>query len=403
MNLKELNLKISAISVLQGGKNSQVVKHIKGIVNSLNPSEFCNSYSELLNLTHKKSISQMIFESIHFDTNFFALESEKSTFEKLPKQIVSATNFDLSVLKEICLLSGKDLLKFGGKLFPEYKEIIKSLPVFEVGTPLDINNCEELYNLYKNQGFGFFASGKAFHFINSVATLAPHNDEITLADLKGYERQKNIVISNTLSFLSGEISNNILLYGDIGTGKSSTVKAVVNEYANKGLKIIELNVSQIYTFPKLYDLVAKSPFKFIVFIDDISFSSEDENFSSLKAFIEGGITSKPENMIIYATSNRRHMVKEKFSDRDGDDVHLRDSLQSAASLSARFGIEITFSDLDKKEYLNLVEILADESGITTEKTELFLLAERFATYKASRSPRTARQFINSEKGKNMQI
>ena len=223
-----------------------------------------------------------------------------------------------------------------------------------------------------------------------------HPDAIRLRELPGYERQKQQILKNTLAFLDGREANNILLYGDKGTGKSSTVKAVVNEYADRGLKIIEMSPRHITCFPKIFAETLRSPFRFIVFLDDLSFSREDDNFAALKAFIEGGLAGKPSNLVIYATSNRRHLIRETFADREGDEVRVRDSLETVTSLSDRFGLEITFSVPDKDEYLYIVDQLAAESGLTLPAEQLHLLAERFALRRNGRSPRTARQFISQQ-------
>lgn len=215
-----------------------------------------------------------------------------------------------------------------------------------------------------------------------------HPDTIRLHDLPGYERQKKQVLQNTRAFLDGKDANNILLYGDKGTGKSSTVKAVANEYADRGLKIIQMSPRHITCFPKLFEQTLRSPFRFIVFLDDLTFDREDDNFAALKAFIEGGLAGKPSNLVIYATSNRRHLIRESMADRQGDDVRVRDTLETVTSLSDRFGLEITFSVPDKDEYLYIVEQLADESGLALERDELHLLAERFALRRNGRSPRT---------------
>ena len=223
-----------------------------------------------------------------------------------------------------------------------------------------------------------------------------HPDAIRLHDLPGYERQKKQVLQNTRAFLDGRNANNILLYGDKGTGKSSTVKAVANEFADRGLKIIQMEPRHIPCFPQLFQQTLRSPFRFILFLDDLSFSREDRNFAALKAFIEGGLAGKPANLVIYATSNRRHLIRESMADRQGDDVRVRDTLETVTSLSDRFGLEITFSVPDKDEYLYIVEQLADESGRKLDRDELHLLAERFALRRNGRSPRTARQFISQQ-------
>ena len=194
--------------------------------------------------------------------------------------------------------------------------------------------------------------------------------------------------------MQGKLANHILLYGDKGTGKSSTVKAVVNEYAKQGLKIIDLSMAQLKYFPKICETAGASPFKFILFLDDLTFQQEDETFTALKAFIEGGVAGKPDNILIYATSNRRHLVKENMSERmTENEIHLRDTMETSSSLSDRFGLEITFSVPDKEEYLDIVDSLAEEYGIDLEQKELHMLAERFALTRGGRSPRTARQFI----------
>ncbi len=171
---------------------------------------------------------------------------------------------------------------------------------------------------------------------------------------------------------------------------------MVNEYAERGLKIIEMSPRHITCFPRLFAETLRSPFRFIVFLDDLSFSREDDNFAALKAFIEGGLAGKPSNLVIYATSNRRHLIRETFADREGDEVRVRDSLETVTSLSDRFGLEITFSVPDKDEYLYIVDQLAAESGLTLAGEQLHLLAERFALRRNGRSPRTARQFISQQ-------
>ena len=272
-----------------------------------------------------------------------------------------------------------------------------SLPDFPAAGALPFRDGAALASFYRAQGYGFFAQSSAFA-VQDDGSVAPivHPDAIRLRELPGYERQKQQILKNTLAFLDGREANNILLYGDKGTGKSSTVKAVVNEYADRGLKIIEMSPRHITCFPKIFAETLRSPFRFIVFLDDLSFSREDDNFAALKAFIEGGLAGKPSNLVIYATSNRRHLIRETFADREGDEVRVRDSLETVTSLSDRFGLEITFSVPDKDEYLYIVDQLAAESGLTLPAEQLHLLAERFALRRNGRSPRTARQFISQQ-------
>ena len=181
--------------------------------------------------------------------------------------------------------------------------------------------------------------------------------------------------------------------GPNGAGKSSTIKAVAAALAPQGLRLIEVKKNQLYQIPQIMEELASNPLKFILFIDDLSFNGNDDNFSALKATLEGSISGCGDNVAIYATSNRSHLVKETFSDRTGDELHVNDTLQETMSLSARFGLTITFQKPDKDQYLTIVRSLAAEYDIEMDEGELFRKAEAYAIRKSGRSPRTAKQFI----------
>ena len=218
---------------------------------------------------------------------------------------------------------------------------------------------------------------------------------VRLTDLKEYAEEKNAVKNNTLAFLKNLPANNVLLYGDRGTGKSSTVHAVLNEYAKDGLRLVEMNKSAITDFPLLVAAVsAAKRFKFVIFIDDLSFSDGENDYAQLKAALEGSI-SKTQNILIYATTNRRHLIKESHSDRLGDDVHANDTTQEQLSLSDRFGLVITFINPDKKEFCAILKQILKDRNITAFDDEtLSLYAERYAIKKGGRSPRAARQLAD---------
>ena len=247
-------------------------------------------------------------------------------------------------------------------------------------------------------GYGIYSRHNVFVMKNDSITPVEYPDPITLSQLHCYEAQRNEVIENTLAFLSGKPANNVLLYGDCGTGKSSTVKAIANEYASKGLRLIELKKKQLHSIPDIVENISRNPLKFIVFIDDLSFTEDDDDFAALKAILEGSVSSTAKNLLIYATSNRRHLVRETFSAREGDEVHLRDTMQEFLSLSDRFGLTVTFQKPDKAVFLEVVERLAEEYDIQMPREELFMRAERFALGRAGRSPRAAKQFIEFLKG-----
>ena len=253
---------------------------------------------------------------------------------------------------------------------------------------------ERCANIHR-YGYGMYAKHVMFYIGADNRIVPVYNpDQTRLSSLIDYKREQQIILDNTQALLDGRPAANILLSGDAGTGKSSTVKAVVNELSHKGLRILEVRKEQLHAIPAILDELNTNPLKFILFIDDLSFQRDDDNFSALKAILEGSVSAKSRNVVIYATSNRRHLVKESFSSRDGDDVHRNDTLQEVISLSERFGIQVTFQKPTKQIYLGIVHHLAKEKGVTMEESELDMLAERFALGRGGRSARAATQFID---------
>ena len=269
------------------------------------------------------------------------------------------------------------------------------LPGFPVKR-LDLTESyrERCANIHK-YGYGIYAKHRMF-YVNADNKIVPvyNPDKTRLSSLIDYKREQQIILDNTMALLEGKPAANILLTGDAGTGKSSTVKAVVNELSHLGLRILEVRKEQLHAIPAILDELNTNPLKFILFIDDLSFQRDDDNFSALKAILEGSVSAKSRNVVIYATSNRRHLVKESFASRDGDDVHRNDTLQEIISLSERFGIQVTFQKPTKQVYLGIVHHLAKEKGIDMPEAELDLLAERYALGRGGRSARAATQFVD---------
>ena len=269
------------------------------------------------------------------------------------------------------------------------------LPGF-TSTPLDLKDhySHRVQNIGR-YGYGIFAKNRMF-CVDDDGTILPvqHPDQTRLADLVDYERERQIILDNTRALLAGKPAANILLSGDAGAGKSSTVKAVANALWDQGLRIIEVRKDQLQSIAHLLDELSANPLKFILFIDDLSFLKDDDNFNALKAVLEGSVTAKSKNVVIYATSNRRHIIKERFSDRDGDEVHRNDTMQELISLSERFGIHVTFSKPNKETFLHIVHHLAQQHQISLPQQELDARAEQFALARGGRSARLARQFID---------
>lgn len=393
MELSALRLRLQALSVLRELLGGPLLRAYSDTLDALQSEAhtFSACYGALCAARfHAQDVHQAALDAVRFDAN--ALTDALADPDPV---LLDAATHDIDVLNALLALDGAVLKEDAARRFNE--PALRDLPGFPPSAPLPFRDGAALASYYRAQGYGFFAQSSAFA-VQDDGTFTPivHPDPIRLSDLPGYERQKQQIISNTLAFLDGREANNILLYGDKGTGKSSTVKAVVNEYAGRGLKIIEMSPRHITVFPQIFEETLRSPFRFIVFLDDLSFNREDDNFAALKAFIEGGLAGKPDNLVLYATSNRRHLIRESFADRQGDEVSTRDALETVTSLSDRFGLEITFSVPDKDEYLFIVDQLAAESGLALPAEQLHLLAERFALRRNGRSPRTARQFISHQ-------
>ena len=242
------------------------------------------------------------------------------------------------------------------------------------------------------KGYGIFARYHMFTVENGQLVPVKHPDPQQLEQLPGYEQERQKVIANTQALLDGKPANNVLLYGDAGTGKSSAIKAIANNFAEQGLRLVEVKKNQLYQIPDLMDALAANPLKFILFIDDLSFTYDD-NFAALKAILEGSVGGRAQNIAVYATSNRRHLIKETMTDRNGDDIHESDTRQELMSLSARFGLTVTFASPDRDRYLYIVGELAKQYGVDLDEHTLAVRSEAFAIRMGGRSARVAKQFI----------
>lgn len=254
---------------------------------------------------------------------------------------------------------------------------------------------------YKDYGVGMFGLNKAFRIQSRndgrVDFVAINNmDAVMLDDLIGYELQKKKLVENTLAFVQGKKANNVLLFGDSGTGKSTSIKAIVNEFYDQGLRMIEIYKHQFKDLSSVIAQIKNRNYRFIIYMDDLSFEDFEIEYKYLKAVIEGGLEKKPENILIYATSNRRHLVREKFSDKEErrDDLHASDTVQEKLSLVYRFGVKIFFCAPGKKEFQNIVRVLAERYGVTMPEEELLLEANRWELQHGGLSGRTAQQFID---------
>ena len=394
---QELRFYIEALCVYDL-KKDEVIASLLDLLQSINSEKVLEKQSEFFRqVTKRKSLKEYISKIILKDDNPFTKAAASSDADKLAPSVLEGVKSDLQKLEAIANIRPEDIYMSVGS--GDLQNVLKTLPAWETGkgvAPLEENWGEcipALIEYHKKNGYGMYSKYTAFTWRNHNLFPLSGTDPILLSDLKNYELQRKQVIDNTESFVNGYPSNNVLLYGDRGTGKSSTVHAVLNAYAKDGLRMIEISKSDIPDLTLIREILAEIPMKFIIFIDDLCFDSHDDSFGELKAALEGSLSGRKHNTLIYATSNRRHLIKESFSDRDND-INRNDIMQEQLSLSDRFGLSITFVNPDKKAYLDIVEKIAQDRKLDVDKDRLFLVAEQWASRKGGRSPRCARQFID---------
>ena len=387
--IKNITLRLAAVAVFKGVAGSEVIKKLTCFLEStggeVEKTELYANFAQSL-YAHGCDLGKYILRRLYEDENeYILLLSEK---KDVPGCMKDAVGNELRLFSEISRLEPESLLSF-----TQDKEF---LPKFE-NTVFDYEReyAKKLDRLFTD-GYGIYSKYFMFNIKDGGAiTPLKSADKITVDDLIGYESERQKVIDNIRALVEGKPAANILLCGDAGTGKSSTVKAVANLFAEKGVRLIEVQKQQLMFLPVIMDEIHHNPLKFIIFIDDLSFQKEETGFGTLKAILEGSASAKAQNAVIYATSNRRHLVKESFSDRDGDDIHRSDTIQELTSLSERFGLTIQYSKPGKPLYLQIVKSLAKKRGLEIDEKELEIKAEAFALRKGGRSARGARQFVDS--------
>ena len=388
-SLQELHYRLNSLVIFRDVMNCSTIQSLERLLESLEDNDTLKqlkAYSDFVSnlYRHHNDISSYILTLILEDENIYIIRT--------------ANRLEISKKMEECLFSELESLQMIAEMTSSQvkKEIAYDgfLPDWD-NTYYDFKK-EYLNRIDNIERYGYGIYAKYYMFIVKDSRIVPvkYPDEVKLSQLIGYEKQRQLVIDNTLALINGKPASNVLLSGDAGTGKSSSVKAIANEFRDKGLRIIEIRKDQLREIPEIIDGLSKNPLKFILFIDDLSFAKDDDNFGALKAILEGSVSARANNIVIYATSNRRHLVKESFADRDGDDVHRNDTVQELISLSERFGLRITFSKPNKYEYLEIVKGLAKLNSLDMSEEELEKEAERFAVGRSGRSARAAKQFID---------
>lgn len=304
-----------------------------------------------------------------------------------------AARRDVEFFTQLCKLDCGRLIsamaeQAGAALLP----VLEGLPRWPAGCPFTF---EELTDFYRTHGSGLFARSRAFLWEDGELFPVDQPDCPTPDEMMGYELQRDQVIANTQALLEGHHVNNVLLFGDSGTGKSATVKSLLSRPGFEDLRLIEVQKEGLADMPRLIRTLGGRRLKFILFIDDLAFDQDDTTYSVMKTILEGGLERRPANVAIYATSNRRHLVRQTFSDRAGDEVDASETIQEKTSLAERFGLRIPYLALNKADFLDLVERMAAQSGITMDRQALRTGADRWEMRHPGRTPRTAKQYIAS--------
>ena len=405
--VQTIRFRLSALSIFRGILDRSVPQAFLRLLDALDdpPSEFLRRYGAFYSLISERGCSDRLAyaftEAALFDENCFTRSAAGGTQDRLPAGVLRAVKSDCEAILAAAGLSSDEVLRAYDR-YEEIKDVADSLPRWQSGECAESfrmfdGSLDRVAQWYRKNGCGMFARYRAFIWRDGDIRPVLHYDTIAPEDFTGYERQRQKVMDNTRAFLEGKTCNNCLLYGDMGTGKSSTVKAMANLFRTRGLRIVEIPKERLMDFPLLVDKIAHLPMRFIIYIDDLSFQHQDQSYTTLKAVLEGGLAARPSNALIYATSNRRHIVKERLSDRaiEADDVNTRDNMQETLSLSDRFGLAVCYTAPSKKEFLEIVLAMAKQKGIETDEETLCMGAERFALARGGRSPRCAKQYIES--------
>ena len=396
MNLPQLQIALRGISAYRPILDRPLMKLVLRLLDSCNRQaglDALDTYTQLfyaLRAGGFQGLGDWVWEQLCYTEFPYALLAERSGTDPA---LENAAQRDVDTLVLLCITDCDRYIDAMKALLPsEYAPVLAGLPRWTAGAPFDF---ERLTQFYRAHGCGLYARYRAFLWEEGALIPVADPDCPKPEDLLGYELQRGQVEANTRQLLQGHEANNVLLFGDGGTGKSATVKSMLYLPGMEDLRLIEIQKENLTGLPSLMRSLGGRRHKFILFIDDLAFDQDDKTYSSLKTILEGSLEKRPVNVAIYATSNRRHLVRQNFSDRGNDEVDAAETISEKTALAERFGLRIPYLTMNKAGYLALVDYLAGQAGITLPQAELHAQAMTWEIRHSGRTPRVARQFIAS--------
>ncbi len=351
------------------------------------------AYTDLfyrLRIEGQPGLGQWLDQALRWSEGPYPLLAQRGDRDPALEQ---AARLDISAFELLASVDCDRWLSHLGRLLDsDYQGVLTSLPRWQRGVPFSF---DQLTAAYREEGAGQFARFRAFVWENGALISVERPDCPTSDQLLGYEEQRAEVERNTRALMEGKYVNNVLLYGESGTGKSATVKHLLTLPGMEELRLIEADKADLGGLPALIRKLDGRRQKFIVFIDDLTFDRDDPTYSVLKTILEGGVERRPQNVAVYATSNRRHLVRQTISERAGDEMDRSETIREKTSLADRFGVRVLFQGLGKGEYLALVDMLAGQNGVNLPLEELHRRAVAWERFHGAQTPRTALQFILS--------
>ena len=398
MELSHVHIGLSTLSVYRDLLDQPVLVALSKLSQALETGDGLTAaqhYSQLfyeMQRSGSPSLGHWLYEALRWSQGPYPTAMAKGD---CPEHLEYAAKLDIDTLRAVSTIPSQQWLEAVAQATPAQLRPLLSKLLPWPDEPTFSLHLAPLRQAYLREGVGPLARHKAFVWEDGTLIPVPHPDCPTSEQLMGYEHHRNQVVQNTRALLAGKYVNNVLLYGESGTGKSATVKHLLTLPGMEQLRLIEADKENLSGLPALIRSLEGQPLKFIIFIDDLTFDRDDPTYSVLKTILEGGVERRPQNVAIYATSNRRHLVRQTISERAGDEMDRNETIREKTSLADRFGLRILYQGLSRGEFLDLVDLFAAQHGCTLPQEQLHQQAIAWERHHGSTTPRTALQFVLS--------